>query len=267
MIAGFDLANHPKTKFATGDDNHVGDDYFLESNDKIRFFFEEDAFDPKGNLLRPKEQSINKVGHALHELDDRFRAFSLENEQLRILARELEYHKDPRVLQSMIICKQPKIGMYDGFRVFPERLPEFVCLACSGGKVPVHDDSTFLYTDPPSALGFWFALENCNTSNGCLSFLPGSHKLNRPITKRFVRKANGGTGFENLAEPEEIHSKRREWDGPLYEKQWKMEECDAGTLVLIDGAVIHRSERNSSANSRFVYTVTSDSISGFIGSD
>ncbi|CAD6572810.1 MAG: hypothetical protein CYPHOPRED_004945 [Cyphobasidiales sp. Tagirdzhanova-0007] len=223
LIADFDLEKHPKTKFATGRDDHVGDDYFLESNDKIRFFFEEDAFDSTGNLTRPKEQSINKVGHALHELDDRFRAFSLQNERLQALARSLDYHKDPRVLQSMIICKQPRIG----------------------GKVPVHDDSTFLYTDPPTALGFWFALEDCRVTNGSLSFLPGSHKLNRPIAKRFVRQAGGGTGFENLAREEEIDHKTRDWDGPLYRERWKVEECDAGTLVLIDGAVIHRSERNT----------------------
>jgi phytanoyl-CoA hydroxylase len=29
------------TKFTTGDgDKHIGDDYFLNSNDKVRFFFE-----------------------------------------------------------------------------------------------------------------------------------------------------------------------------------------------------------------------------------
>lgn len=64
----------------------------------------------QGNLTRPKEKAINKVGHALHELDDRFRKFSLENQDLKQLARELGYHKDPRVLQSMVICKQPQIG-------------------------------------------------------------------------------------------------------------------------------------------------------------
>ena len=44
---GFSLEGHPMTRFTTGGESgedekkHVGDEYFLESNDKIRFFFEE----------------------------------------------------------------------------------------------------------------------------------------------------------------------------------------------------------------------------------
>lgn len=53
------------------------------------------------------------------------------------------------------------------------------------------------YTDPKSALGFWFALEDCTPSNGALSFAPGSH-LTHPVTRRFVRLPNGSTGFEPL---------------------------------------------------------------------
>lgn len=54
--------------FSTREQNRLTDDYFLESSDKIRFFFEEDAFLPDGTLKQPKECSINKIGHALHEL-------------------------------------------------------------------------------------------------------------------------------------------------------------------------------------------------------
>jgi len=41
-----------------------------------------------------------------------------------------------------------------------------------GGSVPIHNDSTFLYTDPVSAVGAWVALEECTPDNGCLVSLP-----------------------------------------------------------------------------------------------
>ena len=54
---------------------------------------------------------------------------------------------------------------------------------------------------PPSALGFWIALEKCTASNGALSFLPGSHLTTR-ITKRVVRLTdNKGTSMVPLTSP------------------------------------------------------------------
>lgn len=54
-----------QTKFTTGDDNHVGDEYFLTSGDKIRFFLEEDAIGPDGKLNRKKQKAVNKIGHGM----------------------------------------------------------------------------------------------------------------------------------------------------------------------------------------------------------
>ena len=77
----------------------------------------------------------------------------------------------------------------------------------------------FQYTNPPSALGFWFALERCTPENGALSFLPGSHMSN-PIKKRFVRLPTGGTGFETLI-PESEASPKPEGD-------YILEACEPG---------------------------------------
>jgi len=137
--------------------------------------------------------------------------------------RDLRFHKDPIVLQSMTIFKQPKIG----------------------GKVSEHNDSTFLYTDPPSALGFWFALEDCTAENGALSFFPGSH-LTHPLDRRFVRLPEGGTGFESFPTLAKA--------APSKEEDYILQPCLAGTLVLIHGSVLHKSERNTSDKTRYAYT-------------
>ena len=41
----------------------------LLSGDKIRYFWEEQAFDDEGKLTRDPKVAINKIGHALHTLD------------------------------------------------------------------------------------------------------------------------------------------------------------------------------------------------------
>ena len=51
--------------FTTNEQSRHSDRYFLESGDKIRLFFEEEAFDSEGDLVQSKEQSINKIGHSL----------------------------------------------------------------------------------------------------------------------------------------------------------------------------------------------------------
>lgn len=58
----------------------------------------------------PPAQSINKIGHALGVLDPVFRRYTLEHEKVKQAAKDIGVHESPRVLQSMVICKQPKIG-------------------------------------------------------------------------------------------------------------------------------------------------------------
>jgi len=132
----------------------------------------------------------------------------------------------------MIICKQKEVG----------------------GAVNSHDDSTFLYSKPLSALGLWLALEDATPTNGCLSFVPGSHKINR-IHSRLERVEGGGTEIRKIPLKEgEEEVKLPDWDGEGI--NWVAAPCKAGDLVIIDGSSIHRSEANLSQKSRFIYTVS-----------
>lgn len=122
LLASFDPTTHPLTRFTTAadDDAHVGDEYFLTSGDKIRFFLEPGAVTPATATEAAKlnvraDRSVNKIGHALL-LDPVFGKYTL-SERVKDVAKALGAHKSPRVLQSMVICKQPRIGGQGGCRV------------------------------------------------------------------------------------------------------------------------------------------------------
>ena len=188
------------------------------SGDKIRCFFEEEAFDDNCDLIQPKDLSINKIGHAMHDLDPVFDSFS-RTEALEAIAKDVGF-EDPRILQSMYIFKQPKIG----------------------GEVSCHQDATFLYTEPVSVKGFWFALEDASQENGCMWTIPGGHRNN--LKSRFYRNKKGdGTEMEILD--------NSPWDMsklvPL--------EVSAGTMVILHGLLPHMSYANRSNITRHAYTM------------
>ena len=207
--------NNQQSVFDTVSQSHNDDNYFLESGDKIRFFFEEKANLDEENVKTNKQYIVNKIGHALHDLDDKFIAFS-KNEQLDQIAKAIGF-QDPLLLQSMYIFKQPKIG----------------------GEVVCHQDSTFLITEPESTVGFWFALEDANKDNGCLQVASGGHK--GPLRKLFKRENN--------------QMKMEELSNEPFPETDTFVEVKKGTLVLLHGRLPHYSCENKSPNSRHAYTI------------
>ena len=207
--------NNQQSVFDTINQTHNDDNYFLESDDKIRFFFEEKANLSENNIKTNKQYIVNKIGHALHDLDDKFINFS-KTSDLDNIAKAIGF-KDPLLLQSMYIFKQPKIG----------------------GEVVCHQDSTFLITEPESTVGFWFALEDANKENGCLQVASGGHK--GPLRKLFKRENN--------------KMKMEELSNEPFPQTDTFVEVKKGSLVLLHGRLPHYSCENKSLNSRHAYTL------------
>jgi len=206
-----------KSVFSATEQEQISDQYFLESGDKIRFFFERDAFGADGALRQGKAHSLNKIGHALHDLDPVFNAFSRQPglAELAIDAGLAE----PLLLQSMLIFKPPRIG----------------------GEVVWHQDATFLHTEPSRVLGMWFALEDASRENGCLWGLPGGHL--RGLKSRFLRTPSGGAKM-HTSDPT-----------PWQNAEFVPLEVARGALILLDGLLPHGSAANRSLSSRHAYSL------------
>ena len=215
LVDAFDPEEH-KVVFSAAGQSHAASDYFMQSANNISFFLEKDAVDEAGNLVKDKKLAVNKIGHALHDLDPEFERFSRQS-KIADLASAIGF-QDPRLLQSMVICKQPHIG----------------------GEVTSHQDSTFLYTEPQSCVGFWLALEDASLENGCMWGATGGHEA--PLASRFVRDDKGA-----MIMRQETETDLPDCDVPLPAPQ--------GTLILLHGRFPHLSPANQSAASRYAYAL------------
>lgn len=204
LAAGFEPGAAP-TAFSTADQAHASDRYFRESGGAIRFFVEVETSD-----------QLNKIGHALHDLDPVFDRFSRQP-RLAALAGELGLEA-PLLLQSMYLFKQPHVG----------------------AEVAWHQDATFLRTEPPSVTGFWVALDDADRGNGCLVALPGAHR--GPLRQWFgyrdgelVSRTLDATPWPAV-EPVALEVRR-------------------GTLVVLHGLLPHASAANRSSRPRHAYSL------------
>jgi phytanoyl-CoA hydroxylase len=214
IVDAFD-PDESRSIFTTREQN--ADAWFLGSDNTIRCFFEEEAFDANGQLRQAKALSINKIGHAMHDLDPVFERFT-RNPKLAAVARDLGLEQ-AQLWQSMYIFKQPGIG----------------------GEVRWHQDATFFDTAPISVTTFWFALEDATIDNGCLWVEPGGHR--GPLRERFVRVGDQITMEKLDSTPWPDNSTAV----PL--------EAKAGSLVCFHGLLPHYSAPNRSPVSRHAFTL------------
>jgi phytanoyl-CoA hydroxylase len=221
LVAAFDPSanntNNAASRFSTRDRSLVASQALLASAEAVHCFFEEEALNDAGELQVPKAHSINKIGHALHDLDPVFDGFS-HGPALAQLAAQLGVLQ-PQVWQSQLIFKQPRIG----------------------GEVGWHQDASFFVTTPHTVTTLWFALEDARLNNGCLWVQPGGHT--GPLREQYVHRS-GQLQMDKLSStpwPDMAHAV------PL--------PVAAGSLVCFNGLLPHCSLANRSGQSRLAYTL------------
>jgi phytanoyl-CoA hydroxylase len=190
----------------------------FESGAGIRCFFEPEAPRPGGD----EATWISKIGHALHDLDPVFEAFSYTRELAEVAADVGLV--DPLAVQSAYVIKRPS----------------------SGGDAGCHQDATFIYTDPITVTGFWFAIEDATLDNGCLWVQPGGHC--GPLRRVFQRADDLGDGATRFVELDDTPL-------PAAPRDLVPLVVTRGTLVVLHGLLPHWSDVNRSPVSRHAYSL------------
>lgn len=222
LVDAFEPAVGGSAVFSSRDRDRLAQQALADSAGAVRCFLEEEAVDDQGRLRVPKARAVNKIGHALHDRDPVFDRFS-RDPRLAALVADLGV-ADPRLVQSMLIFKQPRIG----------------------GEVMWHQDASFLITEPSSVLGLWFALEDASCDNGCLWVAPGAHRGPQGVLRERYQRRDDGAGFEMV----------RLDDTPWPQgAQTRALEVQAGALVVFHGHLPHASAPNRSSQSRLAYTL------------
>lgn len=180
---------------------------------------EKDAWDENGKLKYAWKDSLNKIGHALHDVNPKFKAFSYSKE-MKYIAKMMGYIS-PILVQSMYIFKNPRIG----------------------GEVGSHTDNTYIRTKPLSCAGIWVAFDDASKENGCMWGYPGSHKT---PTDYFLKLNSSGS--KTYYDPPQA-PKYEELSNPV------PLEVEKGSVVLLHGDFVHFSHANTSALQRHAYTL------------
>ena len=190
----------------------------FKSAETIYGFLEKDALDDQGRLTAPKNQVLNKIGHALHDFIPEIK--ELAHHPLIAQCVQVVGWDQANLVQSMVIFKPAKIG----------------------AEVPWHQDATYLITSPQRVFGIWIALEDATIENGCLWMAPGHHTS--PLREVYQIDWNQRKGLKKPLNDQP-------W--PTLEEGVPV-EVKAGSIVIFHDHMPHRSNPNESAFSRKALT-------------
>jgi ectoine hydroxylase-related dioxygenase (phytanoyl-CoA dioxygenase family) len=106
-----------------------------------------------------------------------------------------------------------------------------------------HQDITYWGLEPPEAHTAWIAVDDADVDNGCMVFIPGSHRDG--IAQHGTSEREGNLLSINQEIPDEL----------VDSSQAVPIELDAGQISIHDGQLYHASQPNASQRRRCGLTV------------
>jgi len=229
VIDSEDLEQVPRFPFVSkGDIPSQSDlDYFMKSASDIKLFlnkkeFTTDAHVDSAAKAKVIQKRANRIGHALHALNPVFKEITF-SQPVKDVVKAVGFKK-PIVCQSFYLMMQS---------------PE-------GPSATGHQASTYVIVEPSKLLSFCVAVNDCTVDNGCLEVIPGSHKKG-DLKNKFIRNPN---------EKEFNQGKRFIYteSQPEYPDQGYVSiPLKAGSVLLMDGFLIHRATSCTSSEPRNMY--------------
>lgn len=141
----------------------------------------------------------------------------------------LNYARHPEMLDMVEQLIGPNIAIWNSSL--------FAKPAKVGTRTPWHQDGQYWPIEPLATCSVWIALDDATTRNGCLRFLPGSHKQRQLASHHF----NDGPGLSLPLELDPAH---------IDESKAVDIELKAGQISLHDVYLMHSSEPNKSDKPR-----------------
>ncbi len=141
----------------------------------------------------------------------------------------LNYARNPEILDMVEQLIGPDLCLWN--------MSFFAKPALNGKRTPFHQDGQYWPITPLATCTVWIAIDEATVKNGCLQYVPGSHKDNR-------LKAHFVTDDPNVTLNQELEA--REYDAGQAENLI----LPAGGMALHDVYIAHGSEENRSAKPR-----------------
>ena len=141
----------------------------------------------------------------------------------------LNYARDPKILDMAEQLIGPDIALWN--------MSFFAKPALNGKKTPYHQDGEYWPIRPLATCTVWIAVDAATVENGCLRYIPGSHRDKRLMA------------HEQKDNPEYVlqqELKSTEFDESIAEDLI----LEPGQMALHDVFLAHGSERNSSDKPR-----------------